>query len=442
MSPEQYKRKGSGNDSKSRAANARSDGARPANARSGGARPANTKPDGARPGAGERRRKKLRKRVVIFAVAGTILLAAIAVCVYYFGFVHPKDNYDAQMEIGKERFEAEAYDEAETAFLQALEYEPEDVKATYALTDTYIAWKKYDKAVILLTALQKADETDTRTYEYLITLYVDNMNDISAANGQIIKAYELGIALENKAIAAAPTFTPQGGIYNEATIVTITAGEGQAVYYTTDGSIPTQESTRYEAELTLKNKDPIVVTAAVIAENGLIGWPTVAEYAIDIQYAIDSGSLTYIGKTAAEIMGSAGALFYTGEAGGGYYYRNKSGDCFFVFPWEVFPAVETPTTTSGAAVIAPPDPNKTPLPGTAVCVAVSMKISRLCMQIGDAISVEDLMAGLKIESYSVQASETDGLNHLYYSANGYAFDYTLRDAGTVGGDGEVIVRAG
>ncbi|MDR1027996.1 MAG: chitobiase/beta-hexosaminidase C-terminal domain-containing protein [Clostridiales Family XIII bacterium] len=408
-------------------------------------RPSERKPGG-RPALDERRRKKIRTRIAILSVSGVIVLAAAAICVYYFGFVHPKDNYDAQMKLGMEYYGSGEYAEAEIAFLKALEYKPKDDEATIALADTYTAWEKFDKAVGLLTAMQEADEAETRTYERLITLYVGALNDINAANGQILKAYGLGLALTNEAIAAPPVFTPNGGVYNVVTNVEITAGEGQIIRYTTDGSIPTFESVQYEGPLTLKNRDPLVITAAVIAENGLIGWPSVAEYTINIQYAVESEFLSYIGKPAAEIMGSVGALFYVGEEKGGYYYRNKTGNCFFAFPWEVF-QVETPpetdaTPATDGAVSLPPDPNRTPLPGDAVCVAVTMKIGQIFVQMGESMPVEDLMLGLNIEDFTVEASATDGLNHLYYSANGYAFDYTLRDAATVAGDGDVTVRAG
>jgi tetratricopeptide (TPR) repeat protein len=420
-------------------------GRRPTSGIAKGGGSARRGPESEHPGdrspAQEQRLKKLRMRIVIFSVLGTICLVGAAACVYYFGFVHPNDNYDAQMKIGAERYEAGIYEEAEAAFLKALEYKPGDTEATIALADTYTAWEKFDKAIILLTALQDIDESDTRTYERLISIYIHDTKEIPKANEQILKAYELEIDLEHEAITAAPVFAPKGGVYNEVINVTLTAGEGEAIYYTTDGSIPTRENTKYEEALVLKNKEPIVVTAVVIAEDGLIGWPAKAEYSVNIQYAIDSEFLGYIGKSAAEIMGSAGALFYVGEEGGGYYYRNKSSDCFFVFPWEVFQREESDETTDGEEA-PPPDPNRTPLPGDAVCVAVSMQIGRLFVQMEGTLSVEDLMAGLNVESYSVETSGLDGLEHLYYSANGYSFDYTLKDATTVGSDGEVVVRHG
>lgn len=50
---------------------------------------------------------------------------------------------------------------------------------------------------------------------------------------------------------AKPVITPDGGTFAEAQTVTITAGEGCTVFYTTDGTDPTSESTEYTAAFTV-----------------------------------------------------------------------------------------------------------------------------------------------------------------------------------------------
>ena len=50
---------------------------------------------------------------------------------------------------------------------------------------------------------------------------------------------------------AKPVITPAGGTFAEAQTVTITAGEGCTVFYTTDGTDPTSESTEYTAAFTV-----------------------------------------------------------------------------------------------------------------------------------------------------------------------------------------------
>lgn len=49
--------------------------------------------------------------------------------------------------------------------------------------------------------------------------------------------------------AATPAFSLHGGLYDEEQLLTITVPEGTAVYYTTDGSAPTEGHTPYQGEI-------------------------------------------------------------------------------------------------------------------------------------------------------------------------------------------------
>lgn len=53
------------------------------------------------------------------------------------------------------------------------------------------------------------------------------------------------------AAVAAPTFSPEGGTYNESVAVILSAGDGSSIYYTTDGTTPDDSSTPYLTPITL-----------------------------------------------------------------------------------------------------------------------------------------------------------------------------------------------
>ncbi len=80
----------------------------------------------------------------------------------------------------------------------------------------------------------------------------------------------------------APVFSPEGGRYRKNRQVTITCQtEGADIYYTDDGTAPTQASTPYEAPITL---DRALTLKAIAVKDGL------ASDVVSAQYTVFSGS--------------------------------------------------------------------------------------------------------------------------------------------------------
>ena len=68
---------------------------------------------------------------------------------------------------------------------------------------------------------------------------------------------------------AAPLISPNGGSYSDAVSVTMqTATSGASIYYTTDGSTPTQSSTLYSGSMTLTSSKIVKAKALKSGYNG------------------------------------------------------------------------------------------------------------------------------------------------------------------------------
>ena len=75
---------------------------------------------------------------------------------------------------------------------------------------------------------------------------------------------------------AKPVIDPNGGKFQESIKVTITAEDGAVIYYTTDGSEPTENSTKYTGPITLK--ETATVKAAAKAEGKTLSAAASADF--------------------------------------------------------------------------------------------------------------------------------------------------------------------
>ncbi len=92
-------------------------------------------------------------------------------------------------------------------------------------------------------------------------------------------------------VPEAPSFSPAGGSFTGSQTVTISADEGSALYYTTDGSAPTTASTLYTAPLTVSATTTV---RAIAVKNNLVSAVAGATYTAG---GSDSGSSGGSGST-------------------------------------------------------------------------------------------------------------------------------------------------
>jgi tetratricopeptide (TPR) repeat protein len=391
----------------------------------------------------ERRRRAERERVrrrdnAIIAIVTISAIAAISLCIWYFSFMQPNDNYDAQMSIGVEHFNEKEYPEAENAFLKALMKRPNDAEAMIALSDTYAAQGKYDEAIRGMMALQGIDDEDTRTYDRLITWYAERVKDIASANEQILAAYEKKLSLTNALIQPAPVFDPAPGEFGEATKISIRALPGLAVYYSTDGSVPKPgEGERYLKKISLENNSDVTYMAIAYDMYGFMSWPAEATYSLSIKYGVDDSAVQYLGADAKKIMESVGPLYFDSQHEEGYYYYDEKKEFYYVFANEYF-VVEN-YATDGAVQTSMIDAEREPLPPDAICAAVSMKISDYVLEMKGGINADELMKGVGVEDYDIERDGQDGKYHLIYESDGARYDMTMKDKDTVTRGGVLMI---
>lgn len=161
----------------------------------------------------------------------------------------------------------------------------------YTIKANLSEWKTYVTQKDVTMEIKPASATFTTTKEVTMEsnltqyggkiYYTTDGSDPSASSTEYTGTITLDATTTIKAIAilnyiqsevvektytklpAAPVITPNGGTIYEATQVTITAESGATIYYTTDGSDPTNESTQYNGPFTVSATTTVKARAYV-----------------------------------------------------------------------------------------------------------------------------------------------------------------------------------
>jgi N-acetylneuraminic acid mutarotase len=156
--------------------------------------------------------------------------------------------------------------------------------ATYTLNLPPAAAPAFTPAAGAYTSIQKVKLSDSITgasiyytldgstpttasakYTAAITVSQNTtINAIAVATGYSVSAVSSAIYIITLP-AAAPTFTPAAGAYGEAQLVTLaSATPNPTIYYTTDGSTPTESSTQYTGPIAVSATTTIKAIATAI----------------------------------------------------------------------------------------------------------------------------------------------------------------------------------
>ena len=132
------------------------------------------------------------------------------------------------------------------------------------------------------TAVTIVSFTDTNNY------IASGSPGFGAQNSTAIADTQVSLFAAGANQSATPTFSPNGGSFGPAQTVTITSSTGGTIYYTTDGSTPTEasssiasgatvsisSSSTLKAVASVANKLDSAVGSAVFTINGTVGTPT------------------------------------------------------------------------------------------------------------------------------------------------------------------------
>ncbi|MDD2979230.1 MAG: chitobiase/beta-hexosaminidase C-terminal domain-containing protein [Hespellia sp.] len=220
-------------------------------------------------------KKRRQRRMIIFAF--------ILVITGVFAFLIYQNSYSGVVRKGNRALAAQDYALAETYFNKAVGKNRTKAEAYTGLSKVYIAQDDLDTAEAFFLDAIDSQPTNIALYKGAIAFYTDTE--------QLHKITELLDGCEEDAVllalsdylTAEPDFSLEGGTYEDVQQVSLTSS-GEGIYYTTDGSEPTTESTEY-TEPILLNEGTTDLKAISLNKKGIPSVTAERKYIVEIPVA-------------------------------------------------------------------------------------------------------------------------------------------------------------
>ena len=173
------------------------------------------------------------------------------------------------------------YTSAENYFNRAIIKDKSKAEAYTGLANIYVAQDDLDSAESVYLNALETQPSNVNLYKAAVKFYekTEQPNKIS----DLLQDCEDKNVLSamNDYVSSAPEFSLKEGTYDEVQQVTLTSATGGTIYYTTDGSDPTESSTEYKEAVLLQSEGDTEIRAIAVNKKGIPSAVSSAKYSIE-----------------------------------------------------------------------------------------------------------------------------------------------------------------
>lgn len=239
--------------------------------------------------------KSVFSKIVVF-IGFLIVILAIVGVVFLISTFTKKNTYEHYIEEGNAYYEDGEFDKAIESYEKALKKNPDLINAKYSISNAYLAMDQDSNAVFMLKEIaEEYPDKERDAYDKIFQILYDNkdwagINDIleNCDNAEIVDKFR-------EYLCKKPDFSEEEGTYDESMYLEISGSTNGLIYYTLDGSDPTETSFLYSEPIFLESGE-YDIKAIFISEFGVISDVNEGKYIIDVKIplapmvSINSGS--------------------------------------------------------------------------------------------------------------------------------------------------------
>lgn len=256
----------------------------------------------------QRKAKARKKRRILISIILVILLVCTIVGVFAY-----RNSYSGLVNQGYKQLEATEYQRSEMTFKKAIKKNTAKPEAYIGLSKVYIAQDDIDTAEQLFLDAIIDQPDNVELYEAILQFYVDTDQESKIAilmedceNDEVLdklKSY----------ISERPQFSlPDDAPFDDVQELSITA-EGAVIYFTVDGSEPSEASEKYTQPIQLE-EGTTQIRAIAVNKKGIPSVETSKTYQIELPIqdapAVTPSTGQYEKQTKIEIRVPEGCTAY------------------------------------------------------------------------------------------------------------------------------------
>lgn len=216
------------------------------------------------------RKKKKQKHPLRIALVTLLLVMILSVLIICYILNKNNNSFEYQYDKALEAYENQDYENATVYVERAIYLKPNDFDAELLSIEITLASGDTDLAIEMLKAFIYNHPDSDQGYKKLITLY-EERSDIDAIKLLMESCKQDSIREQFAAyICPDPSFITSEGNYKKMIEVELECPSGTKVYYTTDGSIPGQQSEIYGGPIAI-SEGTTTVQAIAYNEKGIPG---------------------------------------------------------------------------------------------------------------------------------------------------------------------------